>query len=383
MRRLLSLVPLSVAISAPACTSDLRAPTNYLLDGAGEDATAGGALTVVCGALTRSAVGATLTPHQVMASGGAGGLRFEFADPAAIPAGLTIDPARGEISGVPEAAGDNLEFVVRVTDADDESGQDTCTLDVSPRLAVQLRVDAPGCLSGNASLHDVVLPDTGDGTPITCSAPGGRGNGALPMGVTVGTDSCQLEGPFQDERFGTWVSMMRGEQSGAEVWVPFCVTNDDPGDAYNLRVAHSGSDDATFEPMLGTFDPGAAFALGMPGDPHFAIDDVDACGNNGSCFFGFSYTLTSNYFDNGSSDDLVEGDQLLLDDDGLPIGMEHDLARLEGSDLPESLRERPWTINFALDYCLTDDAPMCRGRELQNNVGARFQFSILMFPDPA
>ncbi|MBL4685393.1 MAG: putative Ig domain-containing protein, partial [Nannocystaceae bacterium] len=378
MRHLTTPFLAALTVSLAGCTSDLRAPSNFLLNDDSSAETASGELMVNCDELPLAAVGAAFS-FTVDASGGDENYTFVFPDGASVPAGLTIEGSSGEITGIPEAE-DGGSFDVMVTDGDGATGTTTCAIDINGQLAVDLDVNPPGCLSGSQSLLDAIVPGTGDGTEIVCAGPGGRGNGRMPDGHSVGADSCEIEGTFQDIRFGTWVVMMRGSQSGVEVWVPYCITNDDPGDFYDVRVAHSGVDDNTLAPMIGTFNPDASFALGMPGDPHFTVVDEDSCGTN-SCSFGFNYSVTSNNFNDVELDALVTGDALLRDDMDNPVGMMHDLVRLEGRNIGDGFRDRPWTMSLEFDYCLSATAADCTGGAIQENAGARFHFSVLMFPD--
>ncbi len=378
MRHLTTTFLATLAISLGGCTSDLRAPSNYLVSDDSSDETAGGELMVSCDDIPQTAVGAAFA-YTVTAEGGDGNLMYAFADAASAPAGLALDASSGDLTGILEVEGDGVTFDVVVNDGSGATGTATCTMNVNPQLRVDLSVEAPGCLSGSQSLLDAVVDGTGDGTEILCAGPGGRGNGRMPDGHSVGESSCQIEGTFQDVRFGTWVVMMRGRQSGADVWVPFCITNDDPGDFYDVRVSHSGQDDNTLVPMIGTFNPDANFALGMPGDPHFEVEDADSCGTN-SCSFGFNYSVTSNNFNDSDLNDLVVGDELLRDDMDNPVGMMHDMVRFEGSMIGEEFRDRPWTMSLAFDYCLSDTSADCTGTAIQDNAGARFHFSVLMFP---
>lgn len=367
----------SLAVCAIGCTSDLRAPSNYLGgDVAADSDTGADMLMVDCGDTPQAAVGAAFT-HTVMAAGGDDNYTFELEDGA--PQGLAIDPSSGEISGAPVDEGGAVEFNVTVTDGTGATGTAVCSLSVNPRLGVDLQVEAPGCLSGTQTLRDAIVDGTGDGTEIVCAHPGGRGNGRMPDGHSVGDQSCQIEGTFQDIRFGTWVVMMRGSQSGVDVWVPFCITNDDPGDSYDVNVEHSGGEN-TLVPFIGTFNPDASYALGMPGEPHFTAEDPDSCGTN-SCNYGFNYSVTSTNFNDTDLNALVTGDQLLRDDADDPIGMEHDIIRLQGSDIGEEFRERPWVMSLGFDYCIADNTDDCSGAAIQDNAGARFHFSVLMFPD--
>ena len=370
-----------LAVGSAGCTNDLRAPSNYLVaDDSTDESTGAAMLMVDCGAPPLTAVGATFA-HTATAMGGDDNYTFAFANEDDIPAGLSIDPATGAISGVPVADG-QFVFGIVATDGAGATGEAMCTVDVNPRLAVALEIEAPGCLRDSQSLLDLVVEGTGDGTEILCAAPGGRGNGRIPEGHSIDETACDIAGTFDDDAFGTWVFMVRGTQSGVDVWVPFCVINDDPGDSYDVNVAHSGEPDNTFMPMIGTFPATGAFALGDAMDPHFTAEDPDACAGGGACSFGFTFSYTATNFTDTDLDDLVVGAALLPDDMDEPIGMMHDLIVLEGSDIDEAFRDRPWALAVEFRYCVSNTTRECDGAENINaNAGARFHFSVLMFPD--
>jgi len=376
MRHSLITLTTLLAVCSTGCTSDLQAPSNYLFSDDSAD-TDGSNLEVVCGDIPRGAVGADFA-HTITA--GDGNLTYAFADAPAAPAGLSIDSSTGEITGVPEEAGMEVTFGIVVTDDMEGSGEATCTVEISPQLSVDLSDLAvgTGCLT-DEDLQSLVVPGTGDGSPITCDAPGGSGNGRMPEGHAVGLDSCEIEGSLTADRFGTWVVMMRGTQSGAEVWVPFCITEDDESGSYDVTVAHSGEDDNTFAPLIGTFGT-APFSVASVGDPHFTVEDPASCGTN-SCSYGFNYSISGSKFNLLDTDNLVTGDGLLEDDMMVNIGMEHDIVALEGDEIDEDFLNRPWTLSVGLDYCISEVNADCTGDAIQDNAGARFEFSVLMFPD--
>lgn len=361
------------------CTSDLRAPSDYLVS-ADDETTGGAELDVDCSMLPLAAVDATFAGSPTV-MGGDEDYTFEL--DGDVPPGLEIDADSGEITGIPTADGDFM-FDLVVSDGADGMGMATCEVTVAPRLTVPLQIDNDDrCLTGDDSLLDVILDGTGDGTPIVCDAPGGKGNGRVPTGLSVGEDNCQIEGNLQETRYGTWVFIMRGTQSGADVFVPYCVTQDDLGDMFEIRVTYDDDQvDSTLDPFIGTFNPDADFALG-DGDmvPFFEIEDADSCGDS-SCFYGFSYRVNSNNFNDTNLMSLVTGDGLLRNEDDDPIGMRHALRRLEGSELEEDFATRPWVMNLDLDYCLSVDEPDCDGTDaIEDNAGLQYEFSVLMVPD--
>src|SRR5262249_27921432 len=158
--------------------------------------------------------------YQPTASGGVPGYMWSA---NGLPDGLMIHPNTGEISGVPTTAGDyNIEVVV--TDVKDTVAMATCPmLTINNQLKVDydaLMADGPWVVAGGKTILDYVTG--GDGSPITCSTPGGVGDGKLPMGLGVDGQSCAITGTIAETRFGGWGWIVAGEQSGVKVYAPYC-----------------------------------------------------------------------------------------------------------------------------------------------------------------
>lgn len=375
-RSLLALVSLPLFVTV-ACTSDLPAPNdfNQATDSVGET---DGALALSCEGWV-GAVGAE-ADFTVMVEGGAMPFTFEAMN---LPAGLSIDSSTGRITGVFEAVDPSASFAVDVTDGDGETATTQCQIQVNPSLSAPIDVaDVPFCLR-NGTLLDLVVPGTGDGTPIVCEAPGGTGNGRVPEGISIDPDTCEVEGAVTEDRRGTWAFMVRGTQSGANVWVPYCVTRADGGGSYDIDVDHSGLGtdiDSTLLPISRVFDPAAPLSVGEPMDPFFQVIDEASCGAN-SCFFGFVFSINASPFDADSFG--VVNDQLLQDPTtSNPIGFSHGWATLTGDPVDERFADRPWVLNVDLDYCLDGTESECQGlMNIRENGDLRFQMSVIMVPE--
>jgi len=353
LRPLLALTG-PVLLWLPGCTSDLPAPYDYEVI---EPPPPPNELMVDCSALPLTAQGATYAQTPTI-TGLVDGITYEYAVvEGELPAGLQLDPASGTVGGVVAAEPGVYAFTVEVADVGDSenySATGSCSLDVRPRLTAPLALDAvPFCLQPNQDLRSLVVEGSGDGTPITCDFTGGNGNGRMPAGIEVDPDACVATGSIDETRYGTWVFAMRGMQSGVEVFVPYCVTND-VAQGYEITARHSGIDDAALVPVMHTYDSSATFNVGVDGDPRYEVISPDNCG--ASCFYRYSFLRTlAPISDDGFT---LDPDGLVNNDMGQPVGFFHSL-RVSGSAVPEEFRARPWVLSVAVSYCMTGDESGC------------------------
>jgi hypothetical protein len=369
-------VAFALGSASTSCTSDLEAPLNYETAGGspGTDS-GGGPFTLACGDVPTGAVGAEFS-HQPEV-GGDGELTFTVGD-GSLPMGLVVDGATGRVSGVPTEAG-TFEFELLAVDELEREQRAQCEVTVNETLRVNLAVDgSPGCVTAGQTLNDFVVSGTGTGDAIVCDIPRGNGNGEAPDGVSVDPDSCAIQGDAPSDRFGTWVFIVRGTQNGQEVFLPYCVTNDDPGDSYQIRLEHDGEPgDDVLEPIVTTFGPDAQTVVGTTGSPVFEIEDAASCGAN-SCNYGFAFNITASPFEGGSFS-LID-DALLRDGDDNPVGLTHGLT-VTLTDAPEEFENRIWVLSISLDYCLAADSDTCAGvDDTIANGNGNLELGIVMVP---
>jgi uncharacterized repeat protein (TIGR02543 family) len=168
-------------VAAGACTlsADQAGDANYLsANRVQRTFTVSGALVVNVTNPGQAAFVNTAYSLTMTSSGGAGSNQFAIIT-GSLPAGLTIDATTGTISGIPTTAGTSA-LVVSVTDA---NGATASTASFNIVVATL----------NQSTLTLVTLSGT-YGTPLSLSAVGGSGNGAVTYSVAAGSTTCTLSG---------------------------------------------------------------------------------------------------------------------------------------------------------------------------------------------
>ncbi|MDC0717491.1 Ig domain-containing protein [Nannocystis bainbridge] len=356
------------------------------------------ALVVDCGALPKGAQGAEYE-HQPTASGGVPKYTWSA---SGLPDGLAINAANGEISGVPTMTG---EFVVEltVTDLEDHVAVASCpALTIGDQLTVDydaLAADGP-CVAADSDKTILDYITGGDGSPITCATPAGTGDGKVPAGLGVDAKSCEITGTIGESRYGNWAWIVAAEQSGVKVFAPYCAkqTQQAPK-AYAIVGNHSGETNNALEPMLIGFDPDQPLRFDGDADPRFEVKKA-SCGD--SCFFGFLYRVSMSPFGTGdcksdkdgcfglcplvADGNEPDGDKAiqcsLLPLMGTPkTGFAHEMWA-KGDVVPDEFKTRPFVVQWSIDYCLSNQAPDCQGKDaiLGNGDNSNFEFPVIFRP---
>lgn len=389
--------PLVAAFALIACpsaeegVSTSASPPNDASTGGSSTGTSGSSTLVQEGTGGGTSGGETVDAEVVVGCGdlpvAAVGANFEHAfdvepsgtwswDIEGLPDGLTFSPISGAIEGAPTSEG-TAEFVVSVSGSQGE-GSTTCTLEIGAALAIDLSaLDGP-CLGPDDDLADFITG--GNGTALSCDTPDGNGDGRRPADVSVGVDSCAIEGEPTVDEYGTWVWITHVEQAGATTFVPYCITQAEPADgSYVVTANVDGDPAAILSPGLGTFAAGDPISFGGNGDPHFEI--VGACGG-GACFYGFVFNVGPSPFGECEQPPCfsLDPNAILTDDDGVSVGMQHDMAA-RGPAVPRDFETRPFVLPWDLTYCLSAEQGDCQGaKSTQANAGARVHYSVLMTP---
>jgi Putative Ig domain len=153
-----------------------------------ESITVPAALKVTTVSLPAAAVG---SPYSATLTAVGGVLPYTWSIPAGtLPAGLTLDPSTGVISGIPSAPG-KASFSVEVTDSGSPPASATAALSitvVSPLAVTTLSLPA----AVNGSPYSSTLGATGGVGPYTWSL--SPGAGTLPAGLTLNSATGTISG---------------------------------------------------------------------------------------------------------------------------------------------------------------------------------------------
>lgn len=390
-QRSLGLLGLLSLVTSVACVGDELAPHCFYPDDAG------GCLTppivdvlLSCDDIPLAAVAATFD-YTADATGGSGSCNDEGCTGYSwsiegLPAGLTQSPTTGRIEGSPELEG---IFPLSITVVDNKfEGETTttCDLDVRPELnAETLRLSADHCLQLGENIDDFL--EGGDGTQYTCSfrdfdssqpsCPYGDGNGVLPAGITTdyGAGTCSHSGAVTEDAYGTWVWVVEMEQSGNTIHIPFCASQEEPGE-HDLTVTYTpASSDDGLEPMLVEFTNNPP-DFGGGGDPFFAALGGSLCDNGGCNFFGFAFSVTCSPLD---PDFSLNPGVKMQDMMGNDIGFSHEMSA-QFPPPAEKFRDRVWAANWVIDYCNSSSAGPCQDDSITPNAQTHLNQSVVGWP---
>ncbi|MGB1014680.1 MAG: Ig domain-containing protein [Nannocystaceae bacterium] len=348
--------------------------------------TSGDELMLDCDTFPSAAVDADFT-HIVSADGGVPSYSFSA---EGLPDGISLESNTGYLSGTPTVAG-NFDVTFTVDDSEGNQDVGVCSIVVNEKIYADLSgLDTP-CLGNGMSLLDFVTGGTGEA--ITCSTPGGYGNGKLPQGVTINPDTCMIEGFVAETTYGTWTWIVAGEQSGTKVYAPYCASqlNQAPG-AYDITGTHANGDHLV--PATATFAPNSDVLFDGDTEPLFLIENN--CGN--PCTYKSIAAFTGSPFGSGACLDDMDGciglcplipDQNEPDGDKQiecpPLdnfsGFSHELWA-KGDPVPAELEQRPWVISFQLHHCMSNNPADCEGDDnIKTNGRTNLEFSIIMNPE--
>lgn len=386
-----TVAALTVALAVSGCNRDELAPDCFRIDPNTNECLipdpGGTAPGINCETFPTGAVGAeySFTPEV---GGGSG--NFSMWAATGLPAGLSIDPNSGEISGVPSGATTATGITISMFDAGKgESYEASCgDMQINEALSAgRVAGETNHCLDASASMADMLaLLDGGDGTEISCGAisnnpdsatcPLGDGNGRLPPGISFNASSCTHAGTITGDRRGTWVWMVPITQSGYTTAVPFCATND-VDSFHDITLTANGEPGSDIQPALYEFNPNADLSFGT-GDYQWAIDDP-ACPGGGCNTFGFRFNVTCSPFDVDAPWQVT-----LSPSAGTDTGLTHEMTAT-GPAQEAKFDGRPWVASFEMSYCTSGDAGTCdttNSDQFEQNAQTRYHFDVVGYPTP-
>jgi hypothetical protein len=299
-----------------------------------------------------------------------------------LPMGLTLDPASGLITGTPTEVG-QFQVTLIATDATGAAFETDCgILEIFPRLDVDgdklLEAYPDGCVGPGVSLQDLIDNGVlvgGDGTAITCELRGGLGNGNFPAGISVTSDTCQIQGTVDpSQRYGMYVWITSFIQGNIIAHVPYCAPQSvQPGNAYTVNKTFMGAA-STLKPGTTQMNGGtAAYGVNTP-DPR--VEVLRTC-SAPACFFKFFFgynTLSGSASVSASMSGKLGAGAAF---DGFFHGI-----NFTDPGVSANISGRHWVVNIGFDYCITDVEAECATKDLAiaNGEGSNYEFGVIVRP---
>src|SRR5271166_2323783 len=145
--------------------------------------TINGSLSVTCAAVNTGTVGVPFDSGAMTVTGGTAPYTFSIGS-GPLPAGLTLNPSTGEVTGTPTAPG---AFTVQVTDSLGGVGT-ACMIAINPPLSVTCAANNTGDVG--VPFNSGPMTVTGGTAPYSFSI----GSGTLPAGLTLNTSTGAVTG---------------------------------------------------------------------------------------------------------------------------------------------------------------------------------------------
>ena len=339
--------------------------------------------TIECDPLPVGAVGATY--EHVQASNESG--EFGQWTASELPAGLSIDPATGTISGIPTEPSAIADILITTRNTNtNEMFSATCgELVINPSLDANLVAMEPNhCIDASASYEDMLaLLDNGDGTEITCSpltpsdgtsCPLGNGNGRMAPGISFDASSCTHSGSVAGDRRGTWVWMVEVSQSGYTTRVPFCASND-VDTFHDITVTALSNQQSDLVPGILEYDPAESISFGS-GEYHWQIEDP-ACPGPDCNSYGFRFEVSCSPFDLDAPWMITLSPSAQIE-----TGLTHEMTASGPAPDPK-FDGRPWVASFDISYCTSSDGTFCdtdNSDQFTQNAQTQYHFDVIGFP---
>jgi hypothetical protein len=171
-----------------------------------------------------------------------------------------------------------------------------------------------------------------------------------------------------------WIVEM--EQSGNTIHIPFCASQETPGE-HDLTVdapSYSSSTDG-LEPFVIDFTANPS-DFGGGGDPAFEALGGSLCNGGGCNFFGFAFSVTCSPLDPPFS---LEPGAKMQDMTMNDIGFSHEMSAAFPPPA-EKFRDRVWAANWSIDYCNSDSGGPCQGDTISSNAQTHLNQSVVGWP---
>lgn len=298
-----------------------------------------------------------------------------------LPPGLMFDAASGAVTGTPTTMG-AYPVTISTTDATGAEFNTECgDVVIHPRLDVDgdklLEVYPDGCVGPGVSLQDLIdngVVIGGDGSAITCELRPGLGNGNFPLGISVASDTCQIQGTVDpSQRYGMYVWITSLVQGNVVAHVPYCAPQVmQAPNAYSVTKLLSGAD-TTLKPGTAKM-AGSSASYGSDADP--VINVEEAC-LAPACFYKFYFAYNT----------LSAMASVTANPNGkLGMGMAFDgffhAMQFTDPGVSANISSRHWVVNFGFDYCISDVEADCdtKDKAVMNGDGSNFEFGVIVRP---
>ncbi|MBN9219249.1 MAG: putative Ig domain-containing protein [Mesorhizobium sp.] len=239
--------------------------------------------------LTSGRAATSVTP--VTGSGGIAALAYSV-NPS-LPAGLSLDPSTGAITGTPSVASAATTYTVLVTDAGGATASNTFSLTINSAVTATQAIATAILTQNHAATSFTPVTGGGGTSPLSYSV-----SPALPAGLSFDTANGQVTGTPSGSAAATTYTVTVSDANGASASNTFslavngAVTATQAVATTNLTQNHPA---ASFIPVTGSGGAGAlsyAVSPALPAGLSFDIANGQVTGTPGGAVAATTYTVT-------------------------------------------------------------------------------------------